>query len=362
MSKVDTVVQKEAIKAALADIIDSRSPDKNVIDSGLVSNIVIEGSIVGVILDFKDDKPKNAENLRSEIESVIKGVQDISAANVIMTATRIAPAKASLKPTPNTPPAPPSPKAIPDVKHIIAVASGKGGVGKSTTSVNLALALSKLGYSVGIMDADIFGPSLPTLLGISERPKIKDRVITPIEKFGVKAMSIGMIIDVDQPVVWRGPRVMGATQQLLRDVNWAPLDILIVDMPPGTGDVQITMVQQVPLSGAVIISTPQDLALIDARKGLAMFEKVGTPILGIIENMSTFFCPSCGAESQIFGHGGAKEIANKKDAPFLGAVSLHMDIRETADRGIPIVVNDPKSPLTKAYFIIAGKIAVSLKL
>ena len=215
---------------------------------------------------------------------------------------------------------------------------------------------------VGILDADIFGPSLPMLMGVDDRPEIRNKVIQPIVAYGIKIMSIGFLIDVDQPVVWRGPRVMGATQQLLRDVAWGPLDVLVVDMPPGTGDVQLTMVQQAPLTGAVIVSTPQDLALIDARKGLAMFRKVDVPILGIVENMSTFICPHCGEASDIFGHGGAEETAQELGCPFLGGVPLEMSVRQYADAGTPVILQEPEGKPARAYRAIADQIALSLPL
>ncbi len=233
-------------------------------------------------------------------------------------------------------------------------------MGKSTTSINLAIALRDQGLKVGVLDADIFGPSIPMLLGVDDKPEIKNKIIQPIMAHGLKVMSVGFLIDVDQPVVWRGPRVMGATQQLLKDVAWGPLDVLVVDMPPGTGDVQLTMVQQAPLSGAVIVSTPQDLALIDARKGLAMFRKVNVPIMGIIENMSTFHCPHCGEESHIFGHGGAADTAKELGCDFLGGIPLHMSVREHADGGDPIVAAEPDSPVSKAYKAIAAQVSEKL--
>lgn len=352
----DTI--KSAVETALATI---PTPDgqNNVMDAKLVSAVVVDGGKVGIVLDFGGQPPAEAEALRARLEEAAKQVEGVTEANVIMTATRPAKAGPNAPPSPGGPgpaKAPPTPTEIPGVKHIIAVASGKGGVGKSTTSVNLALALKEQGLKVGVLDADIFGPSLPTLLGIDDRPEIKNKIIQPLYAHGLKVMSIGFLIDVDQPVVWRGPRVMGATQQLLRDVAWGPLDVLIVDMPPGTGDVQLTMVQQAPLCGAVIVSTPQDLALIDARKGLAMFRKVGVPILGIIENMSTFACPHCGEESHIFGHGGAAETAKELGCPFLGGIPLHMSVREHADGGDPIVASEPDSPVSSAYKAIAKTI------
>ncbi|WCL53565.1 Mrp/NBP35 family ATP-binding protein [Gimibacter soli] len=345
-------LSESAIRSALSDVIRGDA----------ISAIVIDDGSVGIVLDFGSDKPADAGAVRARAEAAVKGMPGVSSVNVVMTAAKAPPAMPSggMKLGAHGTPPPPKPTTIPGVRHVVAVASGKGGVGKSTTSVNLALALRDLGLSVGILDADIFGPSLPMLLGINEKPSLKDGMIQPILSHGVKAMSIGLLIDIDQPVVWRGPRVMGATQQLLKEVAWGPLDVLIVDMPPGTGDVQLTMVQQATLSGAVIVSTPQDLALIDARKGLAMFRKVNVPILGIVENMSSYLCPACGHEAHIFGHGGAAEAASELDAPFLGGIPLDMKIRLSADEGNPIVESAPDSPEAAAYRRIAKAVAASL--
>jgi ATP-binding protein involved in chromosome partitioning len=347
---------------------------QSIVDAGTVSAVIIDNDQVGIILDFGDmsissieGTKGSIEEIRALVEKTVAKIDGVDAVNVVVTASKgsapathkptpmAAPQKTQPKPQSRTP-APPTPIEIPGVKHVIAVASGKGGVGKSTTSINLALALKNQNLKIGIMDADIFGPSLPTLVGLDDRPQIIDGVIQPLEKYGLKIMSIGFLIDVDQPIVWRGPRVMGATQQLIKDVAWGPLDVLIVDMPPGTGDVQLSMVQNAPLSGAVIVSTPQDLALIDARKGLAMFRKVDVPILGIIENMSSFVCPNCGDESHIFGHGGAKEAAELLSANFLGAIPLHMDVRALSDAGTPIVEHAPDSLHTELYTGIAKKV------
>ncbi|MBO6505701.1 MAG: Mrp/NBP35 family ATP-binding protein [Kordiimonadaceae bacterium] len=343
--------------------------DKDIVSAKIVSAVIVNDGQVGIILDFGSELPESASSLRSEIESAVGKLAGVTSANVVVTSAskqqpgRTASGPRPVQPAPTLSPAakaPPTPTEIPGVKHIIAVASGKGGVGKSTTSVNLALALKERGLSVGIMDADIFGPSLPMLTGLDAKPETKDKIIQPLEAHGLKLMSIGFLIDVDQPVVWRGPRVMGATQQLLKDVAWGPLDVLIVDMPPGTGDVQLTMVQQAPLSGAVIVSTPQDLALIDARKGLAMFQKVNVPIFGIIENMTSFVCPHCGGESHIFGHGGAQETAAKLGCEFLGGVPLEMDVRLSADSGTPIMVQESDSAAKDVYRSIAEKVASKL--
>jgi ATP-binding protein involved in chromosome partitioning len=252
-------------------------------------------------------------------------------------------------------------KLVPGVKNIVAVASGKGGVGKSTTAVNLALALAAEGATVGILDADIYGPSQPTMLGISGRPESADgKTLQPMEAYGVQAMSIGFMIDADTPMVWRGPMVTQALEQLLKDTNWHEVDFLIVDMPPGTGDIQLTLAQKVPVTGAVIVTTPQDIALIDARKGLKMFEKVGVPIVGVVENMSIHICSNCGHAEHIFGAGGAQKMCNDYGVPFLGSLPLDIRIREQADSGRPTVVADPDSKVAQIYRDIARKVAISV--
>jgi ATP-binding protein involved in chromosome partitioning len=250
-------------------------------------------------------------------------------------------------------------KLVPGVKNIIAIASGKGGVGKSTTAVNLALALAAEGATVGVLDADIYGPSQPTMLGIAGRPESNDgKTLEPLEAYGLQAMSIGFLIDVDTPMVWRGPMVTQALEQLLKDTNWRDLDYLIVDMPPGTGDIQLTLSQKVPVTGAVIVTTPQDIALLDARKGLKMFEKVGVPIVGIVENMSIHICSQCGHAEHIFGEGGAKKMCADYDVPFLGGLPLDIRIREQVDSGRPTVIADPDGPIAAIYREIARKTAV----
>jgi ATP-binding protein involved in chromosome partitioning len=251
---------------------------------------------------------------------------------------------------------------IPGIAAVIAVASGKGGVGKSTTALNLALGLRGLGLRVGLLDADIYGPSMPRLTGIREKPELNDeRKMIPIERFGLSIMSIGFLVDEDTAMIWRGPMVMSAITQMLRDVAWGTLDVLVVDMPPGTGDAQLTLAQNVPLKGAIIISTPQDLSLIDARRGLAMFKKVNVPVLGIVENMSYFQCPHCGTRSDIFGHGGARHEAERLGVPFLGEVPLHMAIRETSDAGNPVVVSEPDGAHAAIYRAIGAKVRDQLQ-
>jgi ATP-binding protein involved in chromosome partitioning len=252
-------------------------------------------------------------------------------------------------------------KLMPNVKNIIAVASGKGGVGKSTTAVNLALALASEGASVGMLDADIYGPSQPMMLGITGRPETADgKTLEPMEGHGIQAISIGFLIDMDTPMVWRGPMVTQALEQLLRETNWRDLDYLIVDMPPGTGDIHLTLSQKIPVTGAIIVTTPQDIALLDARKGLKMFEKVGIPILGIVENMAIHICSNCGHPEHIFGAGGGERMAKEYDVAYLGGLPLDIRIREQADSGRPTVVADPDGDLAQSYRQIARKVAVKI--
>ncbi len=262
-----------------------------------------------------------------------------------------------VKSPPRAEPASRSIPGVPGVEAVIAVASGKGGVGKSTTAVNLALGLRDLGMRVGVLDADIYGPSMPRLLAIKGKPEtIGGRMLRPIDSYGLKVMSIGFLVEEETPMIWRGPMVMTAITQMLREVEWGTLDIMVVDMPPGTGDAQLTLAQQVPLAGAVIVSTPQDLALIDARRGIAMFRRVDVPVLGIVENMSYFLCPHCGERSDPFGHGGAKAEAERLNVPFLGEVPLEIEIRETSDAGLPIVATKPDSAHAKIYRDIAARV------
>ncbi len=314
------------------------------------------------------------EDVRAAAERAVRALPGVSTAMIALTAERkpgAAPqaarsgvAPASSHRPPHSPAGSPMARQaeIPGVAAVIAVASGKGGVGKSTTALNLALGLKALGLKVGLLDADIYGPSVPRLTGIHEKPELNDdRKMIPIERFGLAIMSIGFLVEEDTAMIWRGPMVMSAITQMLRDVAWGTLDVLVVDMPPGTGDAQLTLAQNVPLKGAVIISTPQDLSLIDARRGLAMFKKVNVPVLGIIENMSYFQCPHCGTRSDIFGHGGARHEAERLGVPFLGEVPLHMAIRETSDAGNPVVVSEPDGPHAAIYRAIANEVREQLK-
>jgi ATP-binding protein involved in chromosome partitioning len=322
----------------------------------MVSGVRTRDGNVQFVIEVDAERGRRMEPLGKAAEKAVAALPGVVSATAILTAHSARPAPAAERPAPaRAQPAQAAP-ILPEVKAIVAVASGKGGVGKSTTAVNLALALAASGLRVGILDADIYGPSLPMLMGISERPKSLDgKKLEPIEKYGLACMSIGFLVPADTPTIWRGPMVMGALQQLMAEVNWGARDILIVDMPPGTGDAQLTMAQRVPLAGAVIVSTPQDLALIDARKGLNMFRKVDVPVLGIIENMSTFVCPKCGERSDIFGHGGAEREAEKLDIPFLGGVPLDMEIRIRSDEGRPVVATSPDGPHARIYRDIARK-------
>lgn len=337
------------------------------VNRGVLSDIVVTEGKVFFSLSVDAAEVKAWEPVRKQVEDTVKAMPGVVSAMVALTAERAGGAKSAPPPQAASQPkgqakgAPSGPSGVPGVKAIIAVASGKGGVGKSTTSINLALALRDLGLKVGVLDADIYGPSMPKLLAIREKPQtVGGTRLKPISRYDLQVMSIGFLIEEETPMIWRGPMVMSALTQMLREVEWGELDIMVVDMPPGTGDAQLTMAQQVPLAGAVIVSTPQDLALIDARRGVAMFKRVNVPILGVIENMSYFVCPSCGTRSDIFGHGGAKHEAERLNVPFLGAVPLDMTIRETSDSGLPVVATQPDGPHAKVYRDIAQKLRDSL--
>ncbi len=348
-----------------------RGPDleRNIVELGMVSDVFISDGKVYFSITVPAERARELEPLRQAAERAVKSMPGVKGALVSLTAEKKpgAPSAAPAPPRPHAHPhahgpaagAPqrPAKQNIPGISAIIAVASGKGGVGKSTTAVNLALAMKANGLKVGILDADVYGPSMPRLLGIAGRPQqIENRIIVPMENYGIKAMSMGFLVDEGTAMIWRGPMVQSALMQMLREVAWGDLDVLVVDMPPGTGDAQLTMAQQVPLSGAVVVSTPQDLALIDARKGLNMFRKVEVPVLGIVENMSYFIAPDTGARYDIFGHGGAKAEAEKIGVPFLGEVPLTIAIRETSDAGTPVVVSDPEGPQARVYREIAEKV------
>ncbi|EGP59029.1 putative ATP-binding Mrp family protein [Agrobacterium tumefaciens F2] len=353
-------VSKNQVEKALEAVIYPGS-DKNIVALGMVSEIFIADAKAYFSITVPADKAADMEPLRLSAEKAAKSVEGIVGAVVALTADR----KPGKEPPPRPAAAPGRPAAqprsskvgVPGVGAIIAVASGKGGVGKSTTAVNLALGLQALGLRVGMLDADIYGPSLPRLLKISGRPQQQeDRIIVPMENYGLKVMSMGFLVDEEAAMIWRGPMVQSALMQMLREVAWGELDVLVLDMPPGTGDAQLTIAQQVPLAGAVIVSTPQDLALIDARKGITMFRKVEVPLLGVIENMSYFIAPDTGARYDIFGHGGAKAEAERIGVPFLGEVPLTISIREMSDAGTPVVAAEPDSPQAAIYRDIAEKV------
>ncbi len=356
---------KDAVLEALR-AVPAPGGQSNIVDQGLVSEVVLANAKVYFSITVAVDKAASLEPMRKAAEAAVKAIPGVESVNAALTAER-APSRAQPPARPSASAPPPQQKAgrrepiaVPGVASIIAVASGKGGVGKSTTAVNLALGLKALGLKAGILDADVYGPSIPRLMGLTGRPQVKDNRLQPMQAYGLKVMSMGFLVDEGTPVVWRAPMVMSALTQMLREVDWAPLDVLVVDMPPGTGDAQLTMAQQVAMKGAVIVSTPQDLALIDARKGLNMFRQVEVPVLGIVENMSYFLCPSCGARSDIFGHGGAELEARKLNVPFLGAVPLHMRIRESSDRGEPVTAIEPDGPHARVYRGIAEKVAAAL--
>lgn len=358
---------KKVILARLSTIVPA-GMRMDIVTSGMVgeADIAIDDGRFVISVNLPEAFESDLEALKSQVEERLAGLSEIENLLVVMTSQRAAPPEPEMprvKKRPTEAPGRdmrPTSAAVPGIRTIIAVASGKGGVGKSTTAVNLALALQSLGLRAGLLDADIYGPSLPRLLDITDRPEIRDDRIIPIEKYGIKTMSMGFLMEEDNPVIWRGPMIVSALMQMTREVDWGDLDVLVLDMPPGTGDAQLTMAQQVPLQGAVIVSTPQDLALIDARKGLKMFKNVDVPIFGIIENMSVFICPHCGKPSNIFGHGGAEEDAHKLGVPFLGAVPLHMEIRETSDSGTPVVTSNPDSTHAAIYRKIALNIATRL--
>ena len=356
-----TVIEQDVLEA-LKRVTD---PDRgtDIVSLGMVAGLVVKEGNVGFSIEVEPERGAQLEPLRQAAESAVDALPGVLSVNAVLTAERATATPPQQAPTggqgrshahgQQQQAAPPAP----GVKNIVAVASGKGGVGKSTTAINLALGLAATGLRVGMLDADIYGPSQPRMMGVSGRPDSPDgEKLEPMVGHGIKVMSMGFLVEEDTPMIWRGPMVMSALQQMLRDVNWGELDVMIVDMPPGTGDAQLTMAQQVPLAGAVIVSTPQDIALLDARKGLNMFRKVDVPVLGIVENMSYFRCPNCGHEAHIFGHGGARQEAERLGVEFLGEIPLHIDIRTTSDGGDPIVVSQPDSDHAKAFREIADRI------
>ena len=328
---------------------------RDLVAFGVVRDLTVTGGNVAFAIELGPGNPAVAGTIEREARAAVSAIPGVTSVAIRVGGPAGAPPRAAVSAA-----APPA-EILPGVRHVIAVASGKGGVGKSTVAVNLAVGLARRGKRVGLLDADIYGPSVPMMMGVDERPTIDaaGRGILPFERHGVRLMSLGLLVERDTAVIWRGPMVMKAIEQLLRDVLWGDLDVLVIDLPPGTGDAQLTVSQKVRLAGAVIVTTPQDVALADAIKGIAMFRKVGVPVLGVVENMSTFVCPGCGLRTDVFGHGGGRRESERLDAPFLGEVPLHVAIRDGGDAGRPIVASDPSSPLTAAFLEIADRVLAS---
>jgi ATP-binding protein involved in chromosome partitioning len=345
---------------------------QDIVSAGLVEGVQVrpgpQGALVQVSLLTDKDHAAAMEPVRQRVEKLLADQRGVQNATAVLTAHKAASAPAPAVPAQAMPrgratgghahgrPTAEKPVLLPQVRHIVAVASGKGGVGKSTVAVNLAVALARQGLQVGLLDADIYGPSLPRMLGLARKPEVRGEKMVPLDAWGLKAMSIGFLVDEGTAMVWRGPMVMGALEQMMGQVEWGPLDIMIVDMPPGTGDAQLTMAQRVSMTGAVVVSTPQDIALLDARRGVKMFEQTRVPVLGLVENMSFFCCPNCGHRTEIFGHGGARAEAAKLGTEFLGEIPLLLDIRTAADAGTPIVASAPDSEGARAYSALARRV------
>jgi ATP-binding protein involved in chromosome partitioning len=356
-----------AVRSALGRLRDPAS-GWDIVSAGMLGGVSVRDGMVQVELAVPRERAREMEPLRAAAEAAARGVPGVISASAVLTAHREGPSPGPAQGSgpgsgPGAGPGPqghggraPGAMLLQDAGAVIAVASGKGGVGKSTTAVNLAVALAQKGLRVGLLDADIYGPSLPQMLGAHERPRTDGNRIMPIEAWGLKAMSIGFLVDQETPMIWRGPMVMGALEQMMSQVEWGALDVMVVDMPPGTGDTQLTMSQRVALRGAVVVSTPQDVALLDARRGIRMFEKVNVPVLGLIENMSYFCCPNCNHRSEIFGHGGARLEAERLGVEFLGELPLTLSIREHSDAGRPVVLAAPDSHEAQAYRAIADRV------
>jgi ATP-binding protein involved in chromosome partitioning len=353
--KGDEMADDTGLEARLIQALRGlKAPGKteDIFEAKLVDGIRVVDGVVHMALRAERALVRQMEAVAADAAALLERQPGVKKASVVLTSHRT-------EPPPTKPPPgrhgedPNGEKFLQTVKHVIAVASGKGGVGKSTLSVNLAVGLSQLGLRVGLIDADIHGPSLGRMLGVTGKPEVEGGMMQPVDVFGLRTMSIGFLVPEDQAMIWRGPMVMGALQQIMGQTNWGPLDVMVVDLPPGTGDAQLTLSQRVKVDGAVIVSTPQDIALIDARRGVAMFEKVGVKILGLVENMSFFACPSCGHEAHIFGHGGARAEASKLGVPFLGEVPLLLDVREAGDAGRPIMMSAPQSAGARAFAAIA---------
>jgi ATP-binding protein involved in chromosome partitioning len=351
----------ESLREALRSIADPAS-GKDIVTAGLVEGVELRGGLVQVSLLTDRAHAAAMEPVRRAVEALLGRQAGITNASAVLTAHK-APAPAAAVPAAAGPGhghghghGQKPPLLLPDVKAIVAVASGKGGVGKSTVAVNLAVSLARAGHRTGLLDADIYGPSLPRMMGLSRKPEVRGDKMIPLQAWGLSCMSIGFLVDEETPMIWRGPMVMGALEQMMGQVEWGALDILVVDMPPGTGDAQLTMAQRVSLTGAVIVSTPQDIALIDARRGVRMFERVHVPVLGLVENMSFFCCPACGHRAEIFGHGGARKEAARLGTEFLGEVPLLLDIRTASDGGTPIAAAAPDSEGAKAFAAVAQRV------
>ncbi|MBV9548735.1 MAG: Mrp/NBP35 family ATP-binding protein [Alphaproteobacteria bacterium] len=354
-------LSRDDVLRALDQVIDPVS-GRSVVQQDMIQGLVVRDGHVGFALEVPAAQGRAAEPLRAEVEAAAKAISGVLSVTAVLTAHDEGAHQHSASSRARPAPEAQAKQGVEGVKHVIAVASGKGGVGKSTVAVNLALALSKSGLKTGLLDADIYGPSVPRLLDIHKKPDTgPGKRILPIEKYGLKTMSLGFIMREEEAAIWRGPIVQSALMQFLTQVEWSPLDVLVVDMPPGTGDIALTLTQRVALAGAVIVSTPQDLALIDARKAIAMFQKVRVPILGLVENMSTFICSGCGRRHEIFGHGGARATAEALGAPFLGEIPLVAKIRELSDAGTPVMVTEPDGPEAAAFAEVAKKVAAALE-
>ena len=359
-----------AVLAALGRVVDP-SKGQDIVSSGQVGSVSVEGGRVSFILEVDPDRGGALEPLRQAAEAAVKALDGVDQVQAVMTAHAAA---GQAKPAPKgpvpdlglkdftpKPKAPEKPGKLPGVANVVAIASGKGGVGKSTVSANLAVALAARGLKVGLLDADVYGPSQPRMLGVSGRPSAAGDTILPLRNHGVTVMSLGFMVEDEEAIVWRGPMLMGALQQMLAQVQWGRLDVLLVDLPPGTGDVQMTLCQKTDVAGAVVVSTPQDIALLDAKKGIDMFQRMETPILGIVENMAGFVCDGCGKTHYPFGHGGAKAEAERLSVPFLGEIPLHLSIREAGDNGAPIITVNPDSDEARPFWAIADSLIETLQ-
>jgi ATP-binding protein involved in chromosome partitioning len=357
------------LREALRGVLDPAT-GRDIVASGMLEGLEVRDGLVQATLAVDRSRAAEMEGVRRAAQALLAGQCGVRNATVVLTAHKASSAQLAARPAASTGHAHPPSAAgapaqrqsllLPDVGSIIAIASGKGGVGKSTVAVNLAVALARQGLRIGLLDADVYGPSLPRMLGLDRRPSTKGDKMIPLTAFGISAMSIGFLVDQDTAMIWRGPMVMSALEQMMREVAWGPLDVLVVDMPPGTGDAQLTMAQRVALAGAVIVSTPQDVALADARRGVRMFEKTRVPVLGLIENMSYFCCPNCGHRAEIFGHGGARAEATRLGVDFLGEVPLLLDVRASGDAGTPIVASAPDSAAAQAFAQIATRVREKL--